>query len=134
MKSIKKITLILVMIITSEIFAQEKTITGVVSDQTNQPLPGANVMVKGIKRGVSTDYDGKYSIKVTIGETLVFQFVGFVNQEVKVGSSNTINVKLKESNVNLDEVIVTSYSKDSDEEKEYYSAPKKLKTTSVTQQ
>ncbi|MBC7524788.1 MAG: carboxypeptidase-like regulatory domain-containing protein, partial [Flavobacterium sp.] len=52
-------------------FAQEKTVSGVVSDATG-PIPGANVVVKGTKRGTQTDVDGKYSIKAKQGETLVY--------------------------------------------------------------
>lgn len=115
MKSIKKITLILVMIITSQIFAQERIITGVVSDQSNQPLPGATVVIKGTKTGTQTDIDGKYSIKAKGAQILVFSFIGMQTKELAIGSSNTINVKLKEDSKTLDEVIVTSYSKDSDE-------------------
>ena len=56
-------------------FAQEKTVTGVVSDKTG-PLPGANVVVKGTKTGTQTDIDGKYSIKAKQGEVLVISIVG----------------------------------------------------------
>ena len=56
-------------------FAQEKTVTGVVSDDKGT-LPGANVVVKGTSTGVQTDMDGKYSIKVKQGENLVYSFIG----------------------------------------------------------
>src|SRR5262249_14547644 len=71
------------------------------------PLPGANVVVKETKAGVQTDIDGKYSIQVAQGQTLVFSFVGMSDQEVKVGASNTINAKLSEGAVTLGEVVVT---------------------------
>ena len=87
-------------------FAQGKTVTGTVSDNSG-PLPGANVVVKETKAGVQTDVDGKYSIKVDQGQTLVISFVGMSDQEVKVGVSNTVNVKLTEGGINLGEVIVT---------------------------
>jgi TonB-linked SusC/RagA family outer membrane protein len=87
-------------------FAQEKTVSGVVSD-AGGTLPGANVLVKGTTRGVSTDIDGRYSIKVSVGETLVFSFIGLADQEKKVGASNTISVKLTPSATALDEVLVT---------------------------
>jgi TonB-linked SusC/RagA family outer membrane protein len=88
-------------------FAQEKTVTGVVSDATG-PLPGANVVVKGTTRGVSTDVDGKYAIKTKVGETLVFSFVGMPDQSKLVGASNTISVVLVANATSLDEVVVTS--------------------------
>ena len=122
------------MLITSQIFAQERIITGVVSDQSNLPLPGATVVIKGTKTGTQTDIDGKYSIKAKGAQILVFSFIGMETKELAIGSLNVINVKLKDDSRTLDEVIVTSYSKDADEEKEYYTAPKKLKTNSVTQQ
>ena len=87
-------------------FAQEKTVTGVVSD-AGGTLPGANVLVKGTTRGVSTDIDGRYSIKVSVGETLVFSFIGLADQSKVVGASNTISVKLTPSATALDEVLVT---------------------------
>lgn len=86
-------------------FAQEKTVTGVVSDD-NGTLPGANVVVKGTTKGVQTDMDGKYAIKVKQGETLVFSFVGMEDQSKVVGASNTINVKLTTGSTKLEEVVV----------------------------
>ena len=89
-------------------FAQEKTVTGVVSDETG-PLPGANVIVKGTKRGVQTDVDGKYSIQAKSGEVLIFSYIGMADASVAVGASNTINTVLKSgSGVELGEVVVTS--------------------------
>jgi TonB-linked SusC/RagA family outer membrane protein len=89
-------------------FAQEKTVSGVVSDETG-PLPGANIVVKGTKRGVQTDVDGKYSIQAKTGEVLIFSFIGLTDASMTVGASNTINMVLKSgSGVELGEVVVTS--------------------------
>ena len=88
-------------------FAQEKTVSGVVSDGTG-PVPGANVIVKGTKNGVQTDFDGKYAIKAKVGDVLVITFVGMQDATAKVGASNTINVKLQGGNT-LDEVVVVGY-------------------------
>lgn len=88
-------------------FAQEKTITGVVSDDSGT-VPGANVLVQGTSRGVQTDLDGKYSIKAKVGEKLVFSFVGLQDQIVTVGASSLINVKMKSDGGEvLTEVVVT---------------------------
>lgn len=65
-------------------FAQEKTITGIVSDNSGLPLPGSTVLVKGSTYGTSTDFDGKYSITANQGSTLVFSFIGYTKKEVKV--------------------------------------------------
>lgn len=92
-------------------FGQQKTVTGVVSDD-NGTLPGANVVVKGTTRGVQTDMQGKYSIITKEGETLVYSFIGMKDQEKVVGKSNIINVKLENSSQTLQEVVVTSYSGD----------------------
>ncbi len=88
-------------------FAQEKTITGVVSDASG-PLPGANIIVKGSKRGTQTDVNGKYSIQASKGEVLLFTFIGTQDATATVGSSSTINMKLKSEGVELTEVVVTS--------------------------
>ncbi|MDT0559095.1 SusC/RagA family TonB-linked outer membrane protein [Ichthyenterobacterium sp. W332] len=90
-------------------FAQEKTITGTVTTADDGlPLPGANVIVKGTARGAQTDFDGKYSIKASSGEVLVFSYVGMKNVEMTVSASNTIDVSLQTDNT-LDEVVVTGY-------------------------
>ena len=86
-------------------FAQEKTITGSVSDETG-PLPGVSVLIKGTTNGTETDFDGKYSIDTKVGDVLVYSFVGMKSQEKTVGVSNTIDVVLEADNI-LDEVIVT---------------------------
>ena len=89
-------------------FAQEKTVTGVVSDETG-PLPGANVIVKGTNRGVQTDVDGKYAIKAKTGEILVFSFIGMKDVTAPVGASAVLNMKMKsDGGVELGEVVVTS--------------------------
>jgi len=90
------------------LFAQEKTISGTVSDGDGIPLPGATVIVQGTTNGVSTDFDGKYTIFANVGETLSFSFIGYVAKTVVVGTSNTINVTLETDSQQLDEVIVTS--------------------------
>jgi len=88
-------------------FAQEKTVTGVVSDETG-PLPGANIVVKGTKRGTQTDVDGKYSLKAKTGEVLVFSFIGMNDTSITVGASSVINMVMKSGGVELGEVVVTS--------------------------
>ena len=90
------------------LFAQEKTISGTVSDGDGIPLPGATVIVQGTTNGVSTDFDGNYTIFANEGETLSFSFIGYVAKTVVVGASNTINVILDSDSQQLDEVIVTS--------------------------
>lgn len=88
-------------------FAQEKTITGVVSD-ANGTMPGVNVVVKGTQRGVSTGFDGGYSIKAKEGETLVFSFMGMKDISREVGSASVINVTMQDATTRLTEVVVTA--------------------------
>ncbi|WP_309642598.1 SusC/RagA family TonB-linked outer membrane protein [Flavobacterium sp.] len=87
-------------------FAQEKTVTGVVSDETG-PLPGANVIIKSTKKGTQTDVDGKYSIKAKAGDVLVFSFIGMKDASATVGASNTVNMKMKSGGEEITEVVVT---------------------------
>jgi len=89
-------------------FAQEKTVTGVVSDATGS-LPSANITVKGTTRGIQTDSEGKYSIRVTAGEVLVFSYIGLEDQSKVIGSSNVVNVILAPSSQSLEEVVVVGY-------------------------
>jgi TonB-linked SusC/RagA family outer membrane protein len=90
-------------------FAQEKTVTGVVSDKTG-PLPGANIVVKGTNRSAQADFDGKFSIKAKQGEVLVISFVGMSDTSITVGAANTLNVKLQDG-VKLDEVVLLGYGR-----------------------
>ncbi|MFT3687370.1 MAG: carboxypeptidase-like regulatory domain-containing protein [Phycisphaerales bacterium] len=86
-----------------------RTVYGTVSDKTG-PLPGANVIVKGTKRGTQTDFDGYYQIDVEKGETLDFSFTGYKNIQVQIEKERNINIQLNESNVSLEEVVVTAYA------------------------
>ena len=97
-----------VLILSVQINAQEKEITGIVSDDNNLPLPGANVTIKGTTTGTQTNFDGIYTIRAEIGNILQFTYVGYASQEIKVGTSNTINVSLQADNC-LDEVVVIGY-------------------------
>ncbi|MDO5608183.1 MAG: SusC/RagA family TonB-linked outer membrane protein [Capnocytophaga sp.] len=88
-------------------FAQEKTITGTVKDDLGLPLPGVTVQVKGESAGTQTDFDGNYSLKVAVGKTLVFSYVGMATTERKVGTANRIDIAMAEDAQQLAEVVVT---------------------------
>jgi len=88
-------------------FAQDKTITGKVSDETG-PLPGVSVVIKGTTTGTETDFDGAYTIKTKVGDVLQYSFVGMETAFRTVGTSSTIDVILKASANVLDEVVVTA--------------------------
>ena len=102
------LTLLLALVVQIS-FAQEKTISGTVSDASG-PLPGVNVIIKGTSTGTQSDFDGNYTISASIGDILVFSYVGMNSQEKKVGTSNKINVTLESSNL-LEEVVVVGYGK-----------------------
>lgn len=91
------------------LYAQEYEVTGKVTDVSNDPLPGVSVLIKGTTQGVSTDFDGKYTIKVKNGDILEFSSLGMKTKQVKVNGQKVINVVLEEDNVALQEVVVTSY-------------------------
>ena len=92
-------------------FAQEKSISGVVTDAADgSPMPGVNVIVKGTDKGASTDFDGKYSIKANVGDVLVFSYTGYGEIKKTIASSNTINVAMKAGNT-LDDVLIVGYNK-----------------------
>lgn len=85
-------------------------ISGKVVDETGAPLPGVNVVVKGTLNGTSTDIDGKYSLLVEAGnKILLFTFVGYLPQEVAIGSRNIIDINLVADQRQLDEVVVVGY-------------------------
>ncbi|WP_047787986.1 SusC/RagA family TonB-linked outer membrane protein [Tenacibaculum mesophilum] len=87
-------------------YAQEKSISGTISDTTG-PLPGVTVLIKNTTKGTETDFDGNYTIRVSQGDVLVFSFVGMATVEKTVGTSNKINVVMTEDSSILDEVVVT---------------------------
>ncbi|PWG06757.1 SusC/RagA family TonB-linked outer membrane protein [Polaribacter aquimarinus] len=89
--------------------AQEK-VTGVVKDVGGITLPGVSVVQKGTTRGTSTDFDGNYSINLTVGQkTLVFSYLGFKTIEIPVNGKKIINVTLKEEVASLDEIVIVGY-------------------------
>lgn len=99
--------LFFILILQSSI-AQEKKITGVVSDNAGIPLPGVSVLVKGTKLGTQTDFDGKYMIKASSNQVLVFSYIGMKTSEITANSS-VINVKMLDAGAQeLESVVVTT--------------------------
>ncbi len=87
---------------------QARRVTGTVTDAQGEPLLGVNVLERGTTNGTITDLDGKYSLEIKPGATLVFSYIGFVSQSL-VASGNTVNVVLREDTQNLSEVVVVGY-------------------------
>ena len=84
-------------------------VSGVITDDEGSPLPGATITVQGSTRGTVSDLDGKYSLTVEEGATLVFSYIGYKAQNVKVGNQSTLNIKLELDASALEEVVVVGY-------------------------
>jgi TonB-linked SusC/RagA family outer membrane protein len=108
MKSFPRIILLL-LCLSLGVHAVGQTITGIVVDQTNNAIPGANVIVKGTVIGAITDLNGNYFISAKEGDVLSFSFVGYEKQDAVIGTDNTINIQLIPSKEVLDEVVVVGY-------------------------
>ena len=114
MKTKFSVILILLMVLVVQIsFAQNKNVSGTVSDESGVPLPGATVIVSGTSNGVSTDFDGFYSLSVSEGSSLEISYVGMTTQTVLIGSNSTYNVTLQKDVSSLDEVILVAYGNSS---------------------
>jgi len=89
-------------------FAQDKSVSGTVSDDSGMPVAGVNIIVQGTSSGTQSDFDGNYSIMVDEGAVLTFSYVGYSTESRSVGSSDTINVTMSEDVAQLEEVVVTA--------------------------
>jgi TonB-linked SusC/RagA family outer membrane protein len=88
----------------------EKMVTGVVMSESGERLPGVNVVIKGTQRGTATDENGSFRLEVADDNSvLIFSFIGYVKQEVLVGTRTTLNVSLKADDMALNEVVVVGY-------------------------
>ena len=111
-------------------FSQQITVSGIVTDDKEAPLPGVKVVEKGTNNGVLTDFDGKYSITVQNNEelTLTYFFIGFDKQEIIVSNRTTIDIKMSTDQV-LDEVVIVGYG--SSRSKELTGASAKVKGENI---
>ncbi len=89
---------------------QQKTVSGTVTDQSGQPLPGVTVVVKGTIQGTVTNADGEYSLaNIPDNATLVFSFVGMRTQEIEVGNQRTIDLQMQVDAIGIEEVVAIGY-------------------------
>lgn len=134
MKNVKLLSLALSMLICFVASAQEKIITGNVTDEASIPLPGVTIVIKNTKNTTQTDFDGKYSIKAQKGDILIFSYIGFNSQTQTVGNKNVINVKLTGQQQSLNEVVVVGYGvSNADYESSNYSRrDKKMAAKTIT--
>jgi len=107
----KSMLMLLLVFAGASVFGQSRNIRGAVTDQlTDESLPGASVVIKGTAQGVSTDFDGKFSLSVeSTAKILVVSFVGYETLEVSIGASNDLNIKLVPTKTSLQEVVVVGY-------------------------
>lgn len=100
--------LVLLVVLAAQLtFAQERSVSGIVTDNAGMPLPGVSVLIKGTKTGTQSDFDGKYSIKASPSDALVFSYVGMKSLE-KPASSTSVNAKLSSDATQLESVVVTA--------------------------
>ncbi len=106
----KKVLTILIVVCAALSVQAQNRLSGKVSDVTGDPIPGANVFVKGTTQGTITDLDGKYTLNdVAPDATMVVSFIGFKTQEVQVNNQSEINVTLTEDAIGLEEVVAVGY-------------------------
>lgn len=100
---------LLALIMSISLHAQNATVKGVIVDETDTPLIGATVQVKGTATGSITDFDGNYTIKANKGAVITFSYIGYKTQEIKFTGQSPLNVKMIPDNQTLDEVVVVGY-------------------------
>lgn len=106
----KLLLLLMAFIVTISSAMAQKEVTGKVTDDTGQPLPGATIVVKGTSNGTVSNSDGNYSIlNVPDNAVLVFSFVGMLTREVTVGNQTTVNISLDSDAIGIQEVVAIGY-------------------------
>ena len=104
-----KLIMVVMLLVNIQLFAQNSTITGNITDADGLPVAGANIIVVNTTRGTQSDFDGNYSINAASGETLRFSYLGFTTRDIVVGNQPTIDVVMIEDASKLDEVVVIGY-------------------------
>ncbi|WP_163397737.1 SusC/RagA family TonB-linked outer membrane protein [Flavobacterium fluviatile] len=105
-----KLILMLIMLFNISLFAQDGyQLSGTVTDESNMPIPGVNVVIGKSNQGTSTDFDGKFQLKVAKGDVLQITYIGYLNQSVTISDQKTLKVVLKEDANKLEEVVVVGY-------------------------
>ena len=108
-----------------------RKITGIIKDQSGEPVIGANIVEKGTTNGTITDMDGQYSLEVGSNSILVVSYIGYITQEIQVGKNNTLDVLLREDTETLDEVIVIGYGTTKEKISRVLSVPLNWKFTEL---
>lgn len=106
----KRLLINVMLVLTVLLLYAQRRVSGTVTDTYGLPLPGATVLIKGSITGVTTDIYGSFSLEVNDKDVLVISFIGFLSQEIEVGTRTVIDVSLTEDAADLDEVVVVAYS------------------------
>lgn len=101
--------LFLTLVALTTVYAQDQQVSGTVTNDAGEALPGVNVVEKGTTRGATTDRNGRYTVSVSRQATLVFSSIGYASTEIAVGSRSVIDVKMATDERSLDEVVITGY-------------------------
>lgn len=103
--------LFLLLLLSTALYAQSLTVEGTVLDDSGQPLPGVSILEKGTTNGMTSDSEGRYSIKVGSNDAvLVFSFIGFQTQEISVMNRSVVDITMQTDVTALEEVVVTGYT------------------------
>jgi len=105
----KSLLTILGLLLTVSMYGQKQSVTGFVTDENKEPLPGANILEKGTKNGTQTDFDGNYNLDAVNGATLVVSYLGYKTQEIVVANQSVIHIQMIIDAANLEEVVVIGY-------------------------
>ncbi|WP_299666504.1 TonB-dependent receptor [uncultured Polaribacter sp.] len=109
-KNFPQILVFLFLISCWNTFGQEKIISGIVTDKNSEPLFGVTIRIKGTNKGTTTDFDGKYSIKSNNNQNvLVFSYLGFKTEAIRIDVQTSINVVLEEDSLALNEIVIVGY-------------------------
>lgn len=107
------LTSVFALILTSSVLAQERNVSGTVTDESGSSMPGVSVVIKGTSQGTATDAEGRYTLRVPGSDVaLIFTFVGYSPTEVQVGSRSVVDVAMNPDIQTLTELVVTGYSVD----------------------
>jgi hypothetical protein len=129
----KLLLLCLSFALTTVLWAQDRTVTGTITTEDGEGLPGVNVLVQGTTTGTTTDLDGNYSLSVpSDASSLVYSFVGYRSQVIAIGNRSIIDIQLEEDIAALEEVIVTAFGVEKEKKAVTYAA-QNVETSELTE-
>ena len=108
-QTMKKLLLFFLVYMSGMSVLLAQSVSGTVTDENGEGIPGVNIVVKGSTTGTITDFDGNYSVDAAQGDVLVVSYVGYSSQEITVGSQSNISIQLQLDVASLDEIVVTGY-------------------------